>query len=87
MDKRIVRDQDVGRDEDVINGNNDSTNSRASEEGNNMPALAKIKENTYRGLTLSERKLKEITISPQIKNGKVQLDKNDPAHRYIYEDW
>lgn len=87
MDKKIGRDQDVGRDEDVINGNNDSTNSRASEEGNNMSALAEKKENTYKGLTLSEKKLKEITISPKIKNGKVQLDKNDPAHRYIYEDW
>lgn len=56
------------------------------EEGENMPALAKKEKNTFRGLSLSEKKLKEITISPQIKNGKVQLDKNDPAHRYIFED-
>jgi len=56
------------------------------EEGNNMPALSKKEENTYKGLSLSEKKLKEITISPKIKNGKVQLDKNDPTHRYIFED-
>jgi len=35
---------------------------------------------------LSEKKLKDITISPKIKNGKIQLDKNNPDHRYIYED-
>lgn len=56
------------------------------EEGEQMPSLAKKEENKYKGLSLSEKKLKEITISPKIKNGKVQLDKNNPAHRYIYED-
>jgi hypothetical protein len=56
------------------------------EERENMPELAKKEEKDYKGLSLSEKKLKEITISPKIKNGKVQLDKNDPAHRYIFED-
>ncbi|MPN14691.1 hypothetical protein SDC9_162018 [bioreactor metagenome] len=56
------------------------------EEGDQMPALVKKEGTTYKGLSLSEKKLKEITISPKIKNGKVQLDKNDSAHRYIYED-
>ncbi|CDX02186.1 hypothetical protein DesLBE_0083 [Desulfitobacterium sp. LBE] len=56
------------------------------EEGQQMPSLAKKEVNTYKGLSLSEKKLKEITISPKIKDGKVQLDKNNPAHRYIHED-
>ncbi|MDD4346343.1 MAG: hypothetical protein PHZ11_05505 [Desulfitobacteriaceae bacterium] len=56
------------------------------EEGKQMPPIAKKKEDTYKGLSLSEKKLKEISISHKIKNGKVQLDKNNPDHRYIYED-
>lgn len=55
-------------------------------EDDQMPSLAKKGETTYKGLSLSEKKLKEVTISPKIKNGKVQLDKKDSAHRYIYED-
>ena len=58
----------------------------SQEEGKQMPSTAKKEKNTYKGLSLSEEKLKEITISPKIKNGKVQLDKNNPNHRYIYED-
>ncbi|AGA70081.1 hypothetical protein Desdi_2665 [Desulfitobacterium dichloroeliminans LMG P-21439] len=57
------------------------------EAGGQMPSLAKKEANTtYKGLSLSDKKLKEITISPKIKDGKILLDKNNPAHRYIYED-
>lgn len=57
------------------------------EEGKQMPSIANKEENTYKGLSLSEKKLRKISISPKIKDGKVQLDKNNPDHRYIYEDW
>ncbi|MFA6807762.1 MAG: hypothetical protein WCR27_02095 [Eubacteriales bacterium] len=77
MDKKIV-----GNEKD----NTDIKQDNHQEEGIDMPALAKKEDHAYKGLSLSEKKLKEITISPKIKNGKVQLDKNDPAHRYIYED-
>ncbi|EHQ88633.1 hypothetical protein [Desulfosporosinus youngiae] len=56
------------------------------EEREQMPSLVKKEEKPYKGLSLSEKKLKDITISPKIKNGKIQLDKNNPDHRYIYED-
>ena len=78
MDKKFGSDGEIYTNSDI----NDSH----QEEGNNMPSLAKKDESTYKGLSLSEKKLKKITISPKIKNGKVQLDKNDRAHRYIYED-
>jgi hypothetical protein len=77
MDKKIGSDTNINTNLEV---------NSPQEEGKNMPSLAKKEENTYKGLSLSEKKLKEITISPKTKNGKVQLDKNDPAHRYIFED-
>lgn len=77
MDKKIGSDTNINTNLEV---------NSPQEEGKNMPALAKKEKNTYKGLSLSEKKLKEITISPKINNGKVQLDKNDPAHRYIFED-
>ena len=77
MDKKIGSDTNINTNLEV---------NSPQEEGKDMPALAKKEENTYKGLSLPEKKLKEITISPIIKNGKVKLDKNDPAHRYIFED-
>lgn len=77
MDKKIGSDTNINTNLDV---------NSPQEEGKNMPSLAKKGGNTFRGLSLPNKKLKEITISPKIKNGKVQLDKNDPAHRYIFED-
>lgn len=77
MDKEIGSDTNINTNLEV---------NSPQEEGKDMPELAKKEENTYKGLSLSEKKLKEITISPIIKNGKVQLNKNDPAHRYIFED-
>lgn len=72
-------------DKKIIGSNKDNTDIKQDspqEEENNMPSLAKKEENAYKGLSLSEKK---ITISPKIKNGKVQSDKNNPAHRYIYQ--
>lgn len=82
MDKNFGSDGKIPTNSDFNTDINDSPH----EEGNNMPALTKKEENTYKGLSLSEKKLEEITISPKIKSGKVQLDKNNTAHRYIYED-
>jgi hypothetical protein len=54
------------------------------EEGNNMPSLAK--EQVRKGLSLSSKKLREITIQPKVKNGKLLFNKNDKDHRYIVEE-
>lgn len=77
MDKKIGSDTNINTNLEV---------NSPQEERKNMPASVKKEENPYKGLALSEKKLKEIAVSPKIKNGKVQLDKNDPAHRYIFED-
>jgi hypothetical protein len=82
MDKKFDFDKKISINNDLNTEISDSPQGK----GDNMPSLAKKEENAYKGLSLSEKKLKEITISPKIKNGKVQLDKNDPAHCYIYED-
>jgi len=44
------------------------------------------KEQSYKGLSLSSKKLKEITIRPKVKDGKVLFDKNNKDHRYIVEE-
>ena len=53
-------------------------------EGENMQTLAK--EQGYKGLSLSSKKLKEITIHPKVKDGKLLFDKNNKDHRYIVEE-
>lgn len=54
-------------------------------EGIEMAETAK-KEQSYKGLSLSSKKLKEITIRPNVKDGKVLFDKNNKDHRYIVEE-
>lgn len=44
-------------------------------EGEDMSTA--IKEQGYKGLSLSPRKLKEITITPKVKDGKALLNKKD----------
>ena len=39
-----------------------------------------------KGLSLSPKKLEEITIKPIIKDGKLLFDKNNKDHRYIVEE-
>lgn len=56
----------------------------SQDEGNKMPALAK--DDQYKGLSLSPKKLNEITVKPKVKNGKILLDKNNKDHRYIVEE-
>jgi len=55
------------------------------EEGIEMAETAK-KEHSYKGLSLSSKKLKEITVRPKVKDGKVLFDKNNKDHRYIVEE-
>jgi len=43
-------------------------------------------EQGYEKLSLSSKRLKENTVSPKIRDGKVMLDKNNPKHRYLYEE-
>ncbi|KJR45552.1 Nuclease subunit of the excinuclease complex [Desulfosporosinus sp. I2] len=53
-------------------------------EGENMSAIAK--EESYKKLSLTPKKLQEITVRPAtIKDGKLLFDKNDKDHRYIVE--
>ncbi len=50
-----------------------------------MPVIAKTEE-AYKGLSLSSKKIKDITVKPKVKNGKVLLDKKNKDHRYIVEE-
>lgn len=53
-------------------------------EGEEMSAIAK--QQGYKKISLSPKKIKGITISPTtIKDGKLLLDKNNKDHRYIVE--
>lgn len=57
---------------------------RESKEGENMSAVAK--EEGYKKLSLTPKKLQEITVRPvAIKDGKLLFDKNNKDHRYIVE--
>jgi hypothetical protein len=49
-----------------------------------MPATAKKEQG--KGLSLSSEKLKEISVKPKVKKGKLLFDKNDKDHRYIVEE-
>jgi len=44
------------------------------------------KRNDYRPLNLPKEKLDEITIKPEIKDGKLLLDRDNPKHRYILDE-
>lgn len=74
MDKKI----------DSDNKNIDIKHDNLQEEGTEMPALAK--EQSYQGLSLSSKKLKEITVKPMVKNGKIVFDRKNKEHRYIVEE-
>jgi hypothetical protein len=54
------------------------------EEEKEMPTVAKEEKN--KGLSLSSKKLDEISVKPKVKNGKVLFDKNNQDHRYIVEE-
>ncbi|MFA7079246.1 MAG: hypothetical protein WC147_12695 [Syntrophomonas sp.] len=56
----------------------------SQEEEDKMPALAK--DDQHKGLSLSLKKLNEITVKPKVENGKILLDKNNKDHRYIVEE-
>lgn len=69
-----------------MNNKNDCDDIDGSlEEGNKMSVIAKTEE-IYKGLSLSSKKLTDITVKPKVKNGKVLLDKKNKDHRYIVEE-
>ncbi len=75
---------------DNNNSDNDKTKytfnpDTPQEEETEMAETAK-KERSYKGLSLSSKKLKEITVRPKVKDGKVLFDKNNKNHRYIVEE-
>jgi len=70
----------IENDEKIIDIEPDSP----QEEGEEMPALPK--EQSYQGLSLSLKKLNEITVKPKAKDGKVVFDKKNIEHRYIVEE-
>lgn len=59
-------------------------NNGENKEGENLSAVAK--EQGYKKLSLTPKKLQKITVKPvSIKNGKLLFDKNNKDHRYIVE--
>lgn len=41
---------------------------------------------TYKKLDLSSDKIKEISVTPKAKDGKLLFDRNNKNHRYIVDD-
>lgn len=72
MDKKINTDTEIGVNKDCV------------KEESNMTPLAK--EQSYKGLSLSPQKLKEITVKPKVKDGKLLFDRKNKDHRYIVEE-
>ena len=72
MDKEINTDTEIGVNKDCV------------KEESNMTPLAK--EKSYKGLSLSPQKLKEITVKPKVKDGKLLFDRKNKDHRYIVEE-
>ncbi|MEA4900480.1 hypothetical protein [Desulfitobacterium sp.] len=55
-----------------------------NKEGENLSAVAK--EQGYKKLSLTPKKLEKATVQPiSIKDGKLLFDKNNKDHRYIVE--
>lgn len=49
--------------------------------------MAKVLEkNTYKKLSLSTSKIREISVTPKVKDGKLLFDRKNKDHRYIVED-
>ena len=44
------------------------------------------KDQSYKELSLTPKKLSEITVKPKVKDGKLLFDKNNKDHRYIVEE-
>ena len=62
---------------------NEDSNKKPKE-GENLSAVAK--EQGYKKLSLTPKKLEKITVRPvEIKEGKLLFDKNNKDHRYIVE--
>ncbi len=60
----------------------DKEDNLINEEEDNMSAVAK--EQGYKKLSLSPKKLQEITIRPVVvRDGKFLFDRNNKDHRYI----
>jgi len=68
-----------------MDNNKLSNTNTPPEEEIKMAETAK-KEQSYKGLSLSSTKLKEITVRPKVKDGKLLFDKNNKNHRYIVDE-
>ncbi len=49
-----------------------------------MPAIEKKEGN--KALSLSSKKINEISVKPKVKDGKLIFDKNNKDHRYIVDE-
>lgn len=47
--------------------------------------MAKILDN-YKKINLNPKTVKNISVTPVVKDGKILYDKNNKHHRYIVED-
>lgn len=45
-----------------------------------------LSKETYKKLNLSEETIKDISVTPKVKDGKLLFDRNNKNHRYIVED-
>lgn len=49
--------------------------------------MAKVLTNdTYKKLNLSTNKIREISVTPKVKDGKLLFNRKNKDHRYIVED-
>lgn len=52
--------------------------------GENMSKV--FEDQTYRKLNISSGKIKEISVTPKMKDGKLILNRENKNHRYIMDD-
>lgn len=45
-----------------------------------------LENNTYKKLNLSASKIREISVTPKVKDGKLLFNRKNKDHRYIVED-
>lgn len=64
--------------------NDKNKKSSLKNKGDNMAKA--LSSNVYKTLNLNPKTLKEITVRPKVKNGKLLFNRNNKEHRYIIEE-
>lgn len=64
---------------------NDNDNKNKNKKGDEDMAKVLIND-TYKKLNLNASKIREISVTPKVKDGKLLFNRKNKDHRYIVED-